>query len=138
MPKRFCNYPGCSVLVERGMCEKHRSRERYCAAPGCNRVVTDGSYCDEHNPRKRHDDKRGNAASRGYDAAWSRVRKSYLAAYPLCELCKQEGRVAAAALVHHVVSIRDGGARLDFNNLQALCVACHGRVHAENNQNPHQ
>lgn len=130
-PNRFCSHPGCSTLVGRGMCERHRTRERYCAVPGCSMVITEGSYCLEHDPRKQHDVRRGNAASRGYDAQWSRVRKSYMAAYPLCELCKKEGRVTAAALVHHIVRIKDGGPRLNFDNLQALCVPCHTKVHTK-------
>jgi 5-methylcytosine-specific restriction protein A len=37
------------------------------------------------------------------------------------------GRTVAARVVDHVVPIKDGGARLDWANLESLCVPCHNR-----------
>jgi 5-methylcytosine-specific restriction protein A len=35
--------------------------------------------------------------------------------------------VVLAVEVDHIVPIREGGARLDANNLQPLCHTCHSR-----------
>ena len=60
-------------------------------------------------------------------AEWRAVRAQKLREQPLCEECLRHGYVRAAKLVDHVTPIRDGGARLDFNNLQSLCWSCHSR-----------
>ena len=56
----------------------------------------------------------------------------------LCEECLKEGIVTSARCVHHVVPIetartKDEMKRLafDFNNLRALCFACHAHIHKE-------
>lgn len=41
---------------------------------------------------------------------------------PLCRRCGHE-----ASQVDHIRPIRQGGARLDPENLQALCHSCHSR-----------
>lgn len=41
----------------------------------------------------------------------------------MCEHCQ----VRPSRLVDHIVPLRAGGARLELENLQALCVACHAR-----------
>ncbi len=46
---------------------------------------------------------------------------------PLCLTCKAHGRLVLAAVVDHVVPLKDGGARFDRANLQPLCVGCHNR-----------
>jgi 5-methylcytosine-specific restriction protein A len=50
-----------------------------------------------------------------------------LADEPLCRLCCRAGFVVAATLVDHITPIEDGGERLSRDNLQPLCVRCHGR-----------
>ena len=88
-----------------------------------------------HNPRPSRmkrppTDNRPSAARRGYDRQWRRVRAIQLAREPLCQDCKRAGRVTPASEVHHVVALRDGGARLDLDNLASLCGPCHRRVTA--------
>jgi len=80
--------------------------------------------------RDEHDATRGNAQDRGYDGDWQKLRAYYLRRHPLCERCEGDGRTTVAVLVHHIVPISDGGARLDERNLMALCVACHDAKHA--------
>ena len=70
---------------------------------------------------------RGSAASRGYDADWEHCRAAYLLAFPLCADCQAYGRVTAAREVHHLLALRDGGERLDWDNLMALCKRCHSK-----------
>lgn len=60
-------------------------------------------------------------------AAWRRCRAAYLRVNPMCVECRRRGALVAAVVVDHVVPIKDGGARFDWNNLQALCVPCHNR-----------
>lgn len=127
-PKRFCSYPGCGVLVTSGMCDKHRTRQRYCKHPGCNQIVIDSNWCQAHEPQRRHDERRGGAAARGYDHTWSKLQRSYMREFPLCGRCEHRGRTRAAQMVHHIVAIRDGGPRLDKSNLLSLCWHCHGKV----------
>lgn len=128
MTKRPCRQPGCPALVERGYCDKHKTRERYCAQPRCGRVVTDSNWCEEHQPQRQHDQRRGPAAARGYDRQWQAVRASYISRYPLCGRCEARGLVRPADMVHHIVAIADGGDRLAFGNLLSLCWPCHGKV----------
>ena len=74
---------------------------------------------------------RPNAAARGYDARWARLRRWYLTRHPVCERCEAQGRTAAATMVHHMRPVRYWpGLRLAVANLQALCTQCHAATHA--------
>ncbi|HOF38720.1 MAG TPA: HNH endonuclease signature motif containing protein [Candidatus Hydrogenedentes bacterium] len=111
---RFCAHPGCGEFVRGGLCANHQAER------------------DERDRRARasSDADRGNASDRGYDGTWQRARSIYLRNHPVCERCEQMGRVKTAALVHHIVPISEGGARLDPRNLASLCRDCHNEVHA--------
>ena len=84
-------------------------------------------YCPQHQREewKRHDQARGSAAERGYDAAWREIRDRYLADHPMCERCKRR----PSTMVHHRTPKRQGGSD-DPSNLQALCELCHRQVEA--------
>ena len=104
-----------------------------CPRPGCPGIVQAG-VCSRCGPlrvkvRREHDERRGTAASRGYGARWQRVRAMALRAQPLCAECARQGRVTPATDVHHIVKRRDGGPD-SFENLEALCHACHSRITA--------
>ena len=101
--KHPCNQPGCSVLT----------RERYCPA--------------HTHEATRYDRERGTAAERGYGGRWRKVRKSYLAAHPLCVECLGAGRTAASDQVDHIVPVTgpDDPLFWDKDNWQALCTPCH-------------
>lgn len=72
---------------------------------------------------------RTSSASRGYDAAWRRLRLRFLAEHPLCVMCERQGRTVAANIVDHVEAIAKAPhRRLDWANLQALCQPCHDSV----------
>lgn len=72
------------------------------------------------------------ARKRFYDrAAWQRARAYKLARFPLCELCRKDGRAVAAAHVHHLRTIEEAPhLRLNQSNLQSLCAQCHATTHA--------
>ena len=101
-----------------------------CRHPGCAAVLDRPGYCDTHRSTVHRDYGR---ARRGFDAEvgfyqsakWRAVRAAYLREHPVCVRCAARGRVVAAVVVDHVVPIKDGGARFDAQNLQALCIPDH-------------
>ncbi len=58
---------------------------------------------------------------------WRELREMFIKQNPLCEWCKEEGSVVAADVVDHIKEIRDGGERLDENNLMSMCHAHHNQ-----------
>lgn len=63
--------------------------------------------------------------SRGYGAAWDRLRKRILTRDKhLCQPCLDRGRVTAASQVDHILPKAKGGTD-DPENLQAICGPCH-------------
>ena len=107
--KRPCRYSGCAELadVDTGYCDKHlkliqQQYNRYGRTP---------------------------EAKRRYGYQWRQIRAMFLAANPLCEMCRREGRYTTATEVHHVKPLADGGTH-DFSNLMALCKPCHSRITA--------
>ena len=65
------------------------------------------------------------SGSSSISTRWQRFRERHLRKEPLCRSCLKQGRVTAATEVDHIVSITDGGATLDHDNLQSLCCAHH-------------
>lgn len=102
--KRPCTYMGCSALVNSGRCDKHK-----------------------HVETKRHDERRGTAAQRGYDARWQRYRKQYLHENPWCCMCNDNGLIVPAIIVDHRMPVSGPNDPLfwDTNNHQGLCDDCH-------------
>lgn len=75
-------------------------------------------------------------------ARWVRLRMLKLSQCPLCERCQAEGRVTAAAEVHHIrpveeaLTYADKEQRMyDPDNLRALCHRCHALTHQEMGRN---
>jgi 5-methylcytosine-specific restriction protein A len=99
---RYCAHPGCSELVSRGYCEKH---ERVQKA--------------KRNLKKRDEFYGTNR--------WRKVRNRYWKLHPLCEDCLSRGITKQADMVDHIEEIKAGGAKLDPNNLRALCWGCHAK-----------
>lgn len=96
-----------------------------CSEPTCGRLVRSGR-CAEHKLPPRHD-ARPHHSERGYgNKGWPQVRKAYAAAHPMCELQLTGCRMAMRD-VDHIVPLDQGGARLDWSNLQSLCRPCHRR-----------
>lgn len=96
---------------------------RPCRAPGCPAIVTDGAWCPAHKPA---DAPRPAPSLRGYDKRWQKIRRAYLARFPLCVQCEREGRVTAATEVDHIRPLALGGTN-DTHNLQPLCKSCHSK-----------
>jgi len=102
--KKICSHPGCGTLTYNTRCIKH-SKAKYARQP----------------------DRRGSAASRGYDNQWRKLRNSFIMHNPLCRHCEESGRVTPAQDVDHRKPFKgkDDPLRLDWNNLQSLCRQCH-------------
>jgi 5-methylcytosine-specific restriction endonuclease McrA len=82
-----------------------------------------GSAADR---RVAHDQMRGSAAARGYDAAWRKLRAAKLAADPLCAWCLARGIVTAANTVDHIRPISERpDLRMVWGNLRSGCKPCH-------------
>lgn len=99
---------------------------RLCAVPGCPELVSKGR-CAKHIGGPARIRLRESAAKRGYDAAWQRCRDAFLRQHPLCHDCGEALLDAKGkGHVHHVQKLVDRpDLRLDWNNLMALCDACH-------------
>jgi 5-methylcytosine-specific restriction enzyme A len=108
-----------------------------CKQRNCpSKAIRGLGYCQAHRhlippPVRKKDTETGREtpAARGYDKRWGRLRAAFLRQYPLCYDCQVIGHIRPAVLVHHIVSIRNGGDRLDKNNLISLCRECHARRH---------
>lgn len=117
-PKKPCNYPGCPELIEPG--------ERYCEKHKTARRTRDKEY------KARRTDLEEQAFYKSW--RWQRLRKWKLKQDPLCEICKAEGRITPAAIIHHIKPIKGGGGLMDVDNLMSLCKACHNRLHGANRE----
>jgi 5-methylcytosine-specific restriction protein A len=100
------------------------TREKYCAVH---------AHLEEKEKRERqaryNRETRDAEAQRLYESPeWRRLRALYIKRNPLCERCFADGRrITPAAIVDHRVEIKDGGGRLDPENLTSLCRACHNK-----------
>lgn len=84
---------------------------------------------------QQSDQHRGSAAERGYDHHWTKLRNAFIKVNPLCAHCLIQDRVTLAAEIDHIRPLAQGGARLDPDNLQALCRSCHSLKTATDRQN---
>ena len=107
-PKRPCSYPGCPNLTDGRFCEKHQKQE---------------------NKRYEKYDRTPEMKKR-YGRAWKKIRDRHMAEYPLCEMCKKQGRLTPAEEVHHIKPLSMGGTN-DDGNLMSLCKSCHSEITAK-------
>lgn len=102
-----------------------------CIYPGCPLLVDGGRYCNEHaKERIRQYNKYGRAPeiNKRYDGRWQKIRRTYVAKHPLCEICLEKGVAKVVQEVHHLTPLADGGTH-EEENLIALCHACHAAIH---------
>lgn len=90
----------------------------------CGRLNPKGQRCPCKTARDAaYEQARGSATERGYDGAWRKASKAFLAAHPVCVSCDK-----SATLVDHVTAHK--GDRVlfwDRSNWQPMCASCHGR-----------
>ena len=107
-----------------------------CRHQGCPELVSYGAkFCEKH--KALHPEEVRSAASRGYNRAWQKASKQYLAAHPLCVKCLEEGQFRKATVVDHIVPHR-GDEKLfwDRSNWQPLCKKHHDRKTLTKDINP--
>lgn len=105
---------------------------RPCAVYPCPNLARVGGYCPEHAAARQRDRDRarasqqGTSSQRGYGSKWRIIRAQFLSKHPLC--CDPDrrhvGRVEVATDVDHILPRARGGSNR-WENLQALCHACH-------------
>ena len=90
---------------------RHGFSERHC--PRCPR------------PNKEYDEYRGSSTSRGYNARWERVRKTWLKRNPECAYCPGDYK-SLAVLIDHFVPHR-GNQQIFWNKefWRGSCQSCH-------------
>lgn len=111
-----------------------RKSRKVCTKGGCFELALQGEkYCEEHRltdeeKAKDYNKRRGSAAQRGYDNAWRKARKIFLAKNPFCVRCMLKRLVVPATVVDHIIPHK-GNMKLfwDKSNWQALCKACHDK-----------
>tara|TARA_R110000824_G_C15170848_1_gene672896 strand:- start:595 stop:936 length:342 start_codon:yes stop_codon:yes gene_type:complete len=59
--------------------------------------------------------------------AWRKLRQMFIAENPLCVWCEEEGLTKEAAIVDHIIEIKDGGDLLDPSNLRSMCLPHHNQ-----------
>ena len=77
------------------------------------------------------------------NSQWRKLRKIYKESHPLCEECLKNDIIKTADDIHHIKSPFDPNISemekwqrlLDYSNLMALCKACHGKIHANQQKN---
>ena len=120
-----------------------RKPKRPCAEMNCNNLTT-GRYCELHKNltkkstqiyNKYYRDKTINSFYQSKE--WRRVRNAVIARDNyLCQRCLKKGIIKRADVVHHIIEVKeDWSKRLDMNNLESLCHACHN---AEHKSTPHR
>jgi 5-methylcytosine-specific restriction protein A len=75
--------------------------------------------------------KRDPASNKRYGGTWKKIRAAFLSTNPLCEICKDNGKLNPATLVHHIKALADGGTN-GWHNLMPLCASCHSQLHTKN------
>ena len=69
-------------------------------------------------------------------AAWRKLRAKKLAECPLCQRCKEAGRLVPATEVHHTLPVETARSAsqmqqlmFSYANLESLCHDCHAEAH---------
>ena len=65
-----------------------------------------------------------NATVRMRGENWTKIRRKWLAANPLCVMCQSHGYTTMADHIDHIVPLFKGGDDNE-NNYQSLCIECH-------------
>ena len=119
------------MLYKSGVSILPNKPSKPCAHQGCPKL-TRNRYCEAHAKQEaRHYNKyaRDPGTSKRYSGAWKKIRAAFLAAKPLCEMCRRDGRLTPATLVHHIRPLKESHDNSP-ENLMPLCSSCHSKLHA--------
>ena len=108
--------------------------KKICPTPNCNTIIKGNeSHCNEHRRTSWEIKREYNPF---YSSKrWKNLSKAFRAKHPLCIECKKKGRDTIAKHTDHIIPIADGGAPLDWSNLQGLCIPCHSSKTAKEIRN---
>ena len=105
---------------------------RRCTIPGCpNRPGPGRSRCEDHD--RALDAARGSKQVRGYDSAWTRVARSFVARHPICvdwpaPGCNRRSTTADHDPVSRRQLVEAGVVNPDADEwLKPRCTPCHSR-----------
>ena len=114
-PLRPCRHPGCPNLSEQAYCEIHRQKVKADVNRNYDRSKRDREMYNFY-----------------HSAAWIKLRSIKIKKNPLCEECYKHGHLKKASIVDHILPAREYPSnRLDIDNLQSLCAACHNKKHGK-------
>ncbi len=109
-------------------------RSHPCGYPGCPNL-THGRYCESHekSQRERYNQEHPIDDAGYKSSAWRKFRAAFARTHTVCADPfgdhARTGQVVPMHAVDHIVPREKGGPDA-WNNLQALCAACHGRKSA--------
>ena len=102
--------------------------------PYCRRLIDITKPCSKCSKSFSKTD-RNNTFYQTY--TWRKKRNEYIKHNPLCVHCKEKGIITKANVVDHITRIKDGGSKLDDNNLQSLCTKCHNSKSGKERHHSH-
>ena len=149
-----CNFPNCFCTgLKRKEARRVGKPMKPCNQQTCRTLIPyDQQYCGQHTHLKRERHRR-------YDAAREREEPHIRAFYNsmawrnlayqtklrddfLCVKCLSKGMYIKADVADHIIEIKDDwDKRLDYENTQSLCHACHNqktRAERERREVPHR
>lgn len=98
--------------------------KRICTIHGLwdkNDAVTRCPKCTKLNTKQYDKITRNQDRKKFYNSSdWKKIRLQVLSSNPFCVDCGKP-----ADTVDHKKAIKDGGSKLDLNNLQSMCKSCH-------------
>src|SRR4051812_35534148 len=92
---------------------------RLCAEAGCGELVYYRGRCREHASAQNRPSNYSHVYS---TKRWRLLRRKVIVEHPICQSCGN----AISTVGDHVLPLDSGGAPYDRENVQALCVSCHG------------
>lgn len=111
-PQKYCEHPGCRVLVDhdKRYCKKHQ--QTYNKAQYKQRVsnVSQKQINDFYNGTR-----------------WKKLSRLILEREPVCRWCWEHDHIIRPAqAVDHIKEVREAWSkRYDVDNLRPLCASCH-------------
>ncbi len=91
-------------------------------------------HLPKNRPRQQHGARNPTGDRKFYNSLiWRRTRMAYLIQNPVCEVHLTAGRLVDCTIggvVDHLVSISQGGAKYDPQNMATMCATCHNRKSA--------
>lgn len=110
-----CNYSGCDQLTDEVYCKDHK-------------IIKDAIRQETHSFYNRHRSKDDTDFYKSKE--WKKTSNLIkIRDLGLCQQCKREGRTTFADMVHHKIPLQKRwDLRLDWSNLESLCIDCHNKI----------